>query len=62
MSALSSEARADHAQVTLIDKSDAFLFGFAKLDVMFGRHTRGGAPAMRRFIKPGVRLRSRSSA
>lgn len=28
----------DQVEVTLIDKSDAFVFGFAKLDVMFGRH------------------------
>lgn len=27
----------DRVEVTLIDKSDAFVFGFAKLDVMFGR-------------------------
>ena len=39
LSTLLSEAVADHAQVTLIDKSDAFVFGFAKLDVMFGRAT-----------------------
>lgn len=28
---------ADEVRVTLIDKSDAFVFGFAKLDVLFGR-------------------------
>src|SRR5690348_64570 len=26
-------------EVTLIDKSDAFVFGYSKLDVMFGRTT-----------------------
>ena len=26
-------------EVTVIDKSDAFVFGFSKLDVMFGRTT-----------------------
>ncbi len=45
-------------RLTLIDKSVAFLFGFSKLDVMFGR-----APleAVRlpyeTFAKPGVRLK-----
>jgi sulfide:quinone oxidoreductase len=32
-----SEALGEEAGVTVIDKSDAFVFGFAKLDVMFGR-------------------------
>ena len=32
-----SEALGDEIAVSLIDKSDAFVFGFAKLDVMFGR-------------------------
>jgi sulfide:quinone oxidoreductase len=31
-----SDELADQVQVTLIDKSDAFVFGFTKLDVMFG--------------------------
>jgi sulfide:quinone oxidoreductase len=29
----------DHVEVTLIDRSDAFVFGFSKLDVLFGRKT-----------------------
>ena len=29
----------DDAEVTLIDQSDSFVFGFAKLDVMFGRQS-----------------------
>ena len=37
-SRLSSEL-ADEVEVTLIDQSDAFIFGFAKLDLMFGRRT-----------------------
>ena len=32
---------------TLIDKSDAFVFGFSKLDVMFGRADAGRGPACR---------------
>ncbi len=27
------------AEVTLIDKGPGFVFGFSKLDVMFGKHT-----------------------
>ena len=34
-----SEALGDEVEVTLIDKGDAFVFGFSKLDVMFGRAT-----------------------
>jgi sulfide:quinone oxidoreductase len=37
---LSAEFGAD-AGVVLIDKADAFVFGFSKLDVMFGRTTAG---------------------
>ena len=29
----------DDVEVTLIDQSDSFVFGFSKLDVMFGRRT-----------------------
>ena len=32
-----SEAVGDEVAVVLIDKSDAFVFGYSKLDVMFGR-------------------------
>ena len=32
-----SEALGDDVDVTLIDKNDAFVFGYSKLDVMFGR-------------------------
>src|SRR5215471_18627368 len=32
-----AEDLADEVNVTLIDKSDAFVFGYAKLDVMFGK-------------------------
>src|SRR2546427_340186 len=34
-----SEGLGDDLQVTLIDKNDAFVFGYSKLDVMFGRTT-----------------------
>jgi sulfide:quinone oxidoreductase len=32
-----SEALGDQVDITLIDRADAFVFGFSKLDVMFGR-------------------------
>ena len=34
-----SETLADEVRTTLIDKNDAFSFGFSKLDVLFGRKT-----------------------
>lgn len=37
LSTMLSEALGDEADVTLIDGSDAFVFGYSKLDVMFGR-------------------------
>jgi sulfide:quinone oxidoreductase len=52
-----SEAMGDQIEVTLIDKSDAFLFGFSKLDVMFGHATLEAARLpYRNFVKPGVRF------
>jgi sulfide:quinone oxidoreductase len=39
LSTMLSEAFGGGLEVTLIDKSDAFVFGFSKLDVMFGRTT-----------------------
>ena len=47
----------DGIEITLIDRSDAFVFGFSKLDVMFGRTT---AEHVRHpyaeLDKPGVRF------
>jgi sulfide:quinone oxidoreductase len=58
LSAMLSDALGDRIDLTLIDRSDAFVFGFSKLDVMFGRQT---ADAVRvpyhRIVKPGVRFR-----
>jgi sulfide:quinone oxidoreductase len=34
-----SEELGDQVEVTLIDRADAFVFGFSKLDVMFGKQT-----------------------
>jgi len=52
-----SEALGDDADVTLIDKNDAFVFGYSKLDVMFGRTTLDAVRfAYRDIAKPGVRF------
>src|SRR5262245_66674066 len=52
-----SEAFGEEAGVTLVDGGDAFVFGYSKLDVMFGH----AAPdevrlGYARFEKPGVRF------
>lgn len=39
LTTLLSEAMGDSIEVTLIDQSDSFVFGFSKLDVMFGLKT-----------------------
>jgi sulfide:quinone oxidoreductase len=52
-----SERLGDDAEVTLIDKHDAFVFGYSKLDVMFGRTTPEAVRLPYRDIaKPGVRF------
>ena len=57
LSTLLSEAFGDDVDVTLIDKSDAFVFGYSKLDVMFGRTTLDAVRLpYRSFVKPGVRF------
>ena len=56
-STLLSETFGDGIDLTLIDKSDAFIFGYSKLDVMFGRTTLDAVRLpYRNFVKPGVRL------
>ena len=57
LSTMLSEAFGDDIEVTLIDKSDSFYFGFSKLDVMFG-HTTPDAVRLpyKKFVKPGVRF------
>ena len=52
-----SEQLGDDVEVTLIDKADGFVFGFSKLDVMFGRRT--AATVLHRYsdiVRPGVRF------
>ena len=52
-----AEAFGDETDVVLVDRSDAFVFGFAKIDVLFGRKE---AAAVRHpyasLVKPGVRF------
>ena len=57
LSTLLSEAFRDDIEITLIDKNDSFLFGYSKLDVMFGRKALGAVRLpYTRYAKPGVRF------
>jgi sulfide:quinone oxidoreductase len=57
LSTMLSEALGNDAEVTLIDRGDAFVFGYSKLDVMFGRASPDAVRIpYRDFVKPGVRL------
>lgn len=52
-----SESGTDEFDVSLIDQNDAFLFGFSKLDILFGRTTRDAVRLPYSEIsKPGVRF------
>src|SRR5215831_9787492 len=52
-----SDALGEDIDVVLIDKSDAFVFGFSKLDVMFGRRTAAAVQhPYRDIVQPGVRF------
>jgi sulfide:quinone oxidoreductase len=52
-----SEELGDEAEITLIDKAEAFVFGYSKLDFMFGRTTPDAVRLpYRHLAKPGVRL------
>ncbi len=61
LSTLISDACGDRVEVVLVDQSEGFVFGFSKLDVMFGRL--GPDQVLHRYediAKPGVRfLRSK---
>lgn len=57
VSTILSEALGDQLDLTLIDKNDSFVFGFSKLDLMFGRKTSDAVRLPYRTIeKPGVRF------
>ena len=52
-----SETLGNDIDVSLIDKNDAFVFGYSKLDVMFGRTTPDAVRLpYRDIVKPGVRF------
>jgi sulfide:quinone oxidoreductase len=53
-----SEALAADLELTLIDKSDSFVFGFSKLDVLYGRQTLEAVRVpYHKLVKPGVHFR-----
>jgi len=53
-----SAAYGDGINVTLIDKNDAFVFGFSKFELMLGRQDRDAVSSSYRTIaKPGVEFR-----
>ena len=53
-----SDSHGDRVSVTVLDRADSFVFGYSKLDVMFGKAT---VEEVRLpygdFVKPGVSLR-----
>jgi sulfide:quinone oxidoreductase len=56
-----SEAVGDKVSVTLIDQSESFVFGYSKLDIMFGRKIADEVRIPYRAIaKPGVDFRQES--
>ena len=58
LSTLLSEALGEGLDLTLLDRNDAFFFGFSKLDVMFGRKAPDAVRLpYRNIAKPGVRFR-----
>lgn len=57
LTTLLSEEAGQDAEIVLIDKGEGFVFGFSKLDVMFGREVPDAV--LHRFediVKPGVRF------
>lgn len=61
LTTLLSEAMGDSIDVTLIDQSDSFVFGFSKLDVMFGLKTPQAVRLpYKSYAKPGVRMLKRT--
>jgi sulfide:quinone oxidoreductase len=58
LTTLLSEAVGDRLDLTLIDKNDSFIFGFSKLDMLFGRETPAAiCLPYRHIVKPGVSFR-----
>jgi len=53
-----SESLSDEVRVTLVDQNDALVFGFSKLEILFGRQTRAQVRCLYRDIStPGVEFR-----
>ena len=58
LSSILSDALGERLDLTLIDQSDSFVFGYSKLDVMFGHQEPSAVRvAYRHIVKPGVRFR-----
>src|SRR5688572_1825058 len=52
-----SDALGDEVEVLLVDQAEGFVFGFSKLDVMFGRTVpEAVVHPYRDIVKPGVRF------
>jgi sulfide:quinone oxidoreductase len=57
LSTILSERLGEDVEVTLIDRGEAFVFGYSKLDVLFGRTTLDAVELpYSDFTKPGVRV------
>ncbi len=57
-----SERMGDHLDLTLIDKNESFFFGYAKLDVMFGRRSaRSVKHPYGKIRMPGVKFRQENT-
>lgn len=57
LTATLAEQLGDRVEVTLIDRNDGFVFGFSKLDVMFGKSTEQDVRhSYSTLAKPGVRF------
>jgi sulfide:quinone oxidoreductase len=58
LSTILSEKIGDRLDLTLIDKSDTFYFGFSKFDVMFGNKTSDAIKlSYSNIVKPGVKFK-----
>ena len=58
LSSILSDALGQRLDLTLIDQSDSFVFGYSKLDVIFGHQEPNAVRlAYRHIAKPGVTFR-----
>src|SRR6478736_3180083 len=58
LAACLSESVADEARIVLVDKSDSFMFGFAKMDLLFKGATEESVRIpYRDLTRPGVEFR-----